>query len=48
MHVNFKTPNNVNTAEKLFYSIRDQIIKAVNNNFVNDNINFDEAIIKLN
>jgi len=48
MHVNFKTPNNVNTAEKLFYSIRDQIIKAANNNFVNDNINFDEAIIKLN
>ena len=43
-----KIPSNINTAEKSIYSVRDVIIKAVNANMFPDNINFDNAIIKLN
>ena len=42
-----KTPSNKNTAQKSIYSVRDQIIKAVNANMFPDNINFDNSIIKL-
>ena len=39
-----KKPNNINSALKNFYSIREQIIKTVTANKFPDNINFDEAI----
>jgi hypothetical protein len=41
---NLLTPGNTNSAVKLFYSIRDQIVKTVNANQFPDNINFDKAI----
>ena len=44
----FKKPNNENSAQKLFYSIRDQIIKTISSNTFNDNFNFDIAIKNLN
>ena len=47
MSQTLKTPSNTNTAQKNFYSVRDNIIKAVYANTFPDNINFDEAIKKL-
>ena len=46
--LNFKKPNNENSAQKLFYSVRDQIIKTISSNKFNDNFNFDIAIKNLN
>ena len=42
-----KKPNNTNSAQKSFYLIRDQIIKAVMCNTFPDSINFDNAIKNL-
>ena len=42
-----KKPNNTNSAQKSFYLIRDQIIKAVMCNTFPDYINFDNAIKNL-
>ena len=47
MSQTLKTPKNTNSAQKSFYSIRDQIIKAVMGNTFPDNINFDSAIKSL-
>ena len=44
----FKKPNNDNSAQKIFYSVRDQIIKTISSNTFNDNFNFDIAIKNLN
>ena len=41
------TPSNTNSAQKSFYSVRDNIIKAVYANTFPDNINFDNAIKSL-
>jgi len=43
-----KTPSNIQSAEKNFYSVRDQIIKTVEENKFPDTINFDKAIKGLN
>ena len=37
-------PSDVNSAQRTFYSVRDQIINAVNANMFPDGINFDRAI----
>ena len=42
-----KIPSNTNTAQRSIYSVRGQIIKAVNANMFPDNINFDNTIVKL-
>ena len=42
-----KTPSNINTAQRQFYSVRDQIIKAVAVNTFPDGVNFDRAINQL-
>jgi len=42
-----KKPNDLNLSQKLFYSIRDKIIKTVYDNKFPDNINFDNAIDSL-
>ena len=47
MSQTIKTPNNINSAQKSFYSVRDQIIKAVSANTFPDTINFDNAIKSL-
>jgi len=47
MSQTIKTPSNTNSAQKLFYSIRDSIIKAVYANTFPDTINFDNAIKNL-
>ena len=41
------TPSNTNSASKIFYSVRDQIIKAVKSNQFPDDITFDSAISSL-
>ena len=43
-----KTPSNTQSAEKNFYSVRDQIIKTVEENKFPDTINFDNVIKGLN
>ena len=43
-----KTPSNIQSAEKNFYSVRDQIIKTVEENKFPDTINFDNVIKGLN
>ena len=43
-----KKPSNTNTAEKLIYSVRDQIVKAVSSNMFPDGVNFDSVINRLN
>ena len=43
-----KTPTNPESAEKNFYSVRDQIIKTVEENKFPDTINFDKVIKGLN
>ena len=48
MNQTIKTPSNINSATKTFYSVRDQIIKAVYENTFPDSINFDNAIKNLN
>ena len=45
--VTTKKPSNINSSQKLFYSSRDQIIKAVSGNIFPDAINFDKAISSL-
>jgi len=47
MSQTIKTPSNTNSAQKLFYSIRDAIIKAVYANTFPDEVNFDNVIKKL-
>ena len=47
MEENLAKPNNVNSAQRRFYSIRDTIIKAVVGNKFPDDINFEEAINNL-
>jgi hypothetical protein len=47
MSQTLKTPSNTNSAQKSFYSVRDNIIKAVYANTFPDTINFDDAIKKL-
>ena len=47
MSQTLKTPSNTNTAQKSFYSVRDNIIKAVYANTFPDSINFDNAIKNL-
>ena len=42
-----KKPSNTNSAQRLIYSVRDQIIKAVYANMFPDNINFDSVISSL-
>ena len=46
--ITYKKPSNANSVEKLFYSIRDQIVKTITSNKFNDNLNFDNAIKNLN
>ena len=48
MNQKLNTPSNKNSAQKNFYSVRDQIIKAVYENTFPDKINFDKAIQALN
>ena len=43
-----KTPSNTQSAEKNFYSVRDQIIKTVEENKFPDTINFDKVINIIN
>ena len=47
MNQTIKKPSNTNSAQKSFYSIRDNIIKAVYANKFPDEINFDDAIKNL-
>ena len=47
MNQTIQKPNNINKAQNSFYSIRDQIIKAVYANNFPDKINFDNAIKNL-
>ena len=42
-----KKPSNANSSSKNFYSIRDQIIRTVNENKFPDNLTFDKAIASL-
>ena len=42
--VSAKKPKNVNTHVKSFYTVRDQIVKAVTDNMFPDGINFDRVI----
>ena len=48
MNENLKTPSSIQSAEKNFYSVRDQIIKTVEENKFPDTINFDKVIKGLN
>ena len=43
-NVELKQPANLNSAQRSFYSVRDQIIRSVNANMFPDGINFDSAI----
>ena len=43
-----KTPSKISSSQKLFYSVRDQIIKEVSENKFPDDINFDKSISNLN
>ena len=45
--VTTKKPSNTNSAQRTFYSVREQIIKAVYANMFPDGVNFDNAINKL-
>ena len=45
--LDFKKPNNINSAQKLFYSVRDQMINTISSNKFNDNLSFDYAIKNL-
>ena len=40
-------PNNANRAQRLFYTVRDQIVQAVSANMFPDGVNFDNSILKL-
>ena len=42
-----KRPSNINTSQRSFYSVRDQIIKSVSANMFPDGVNFDNIITKL-
>ena len=48
MEQTIKTPIKISAAQNLFYSVRNQIIKAVYSNTFPDNINFDSSIKNLN
>ena len=45
--VTTKIPSNTNTAQRLLYSVRDQIEKAVSANMFPDGVNFDNAITRI-
>ena len=45
--VTTKKPSNINTAERLIYSVRNQIVKVVSANMFPDGVNFDSAIDRL-
>ena len=45
--MNLKSPNNPNESQKIFYSVKNQIIKAVNSNSFPEKINFDNSIMSL-
>ena len=45
--VTTKIPSNTNSAQRSFYSVRDQIIKAVSANLFPDGLNFDRVISSL-
>ena len=47
MSETIKTPSDTNSAQKSFYSVRDNIIEAVYTNTFPDTINFDDVINKL-
>ena len=47
MEESLAKPNNVNSAQRTFYSVRDSIIKATNANTFPDDISFEEAINNL-
>ena len=47
MSQTLKTPSNTNAAQKNFYTVRDDIVKAVYANTFPDTISFDEVIKKL-
>jgi hypothetical protein len=47
MDMNLKSPNNPNESQKNFYSVKNQIIKAVNSNSFPEKINFDNSIMSL-
>ena len=47
MSQTLNTPSNTNAAQKNFYSVRDEIVKAVYANTFPDTISFDEVIKKL-
>jgi hypothetical protein len=42
-----KKPANTNSAQRQFYTVRDQIIRAVGSNMFPDNVNFDKVISSL-
>ena len=46
--LDLKKPSKINTSEKLFYSVSEQIIKIITSNKFNDDLNFDSAIKNLN
>ena len=46
-NVTTKKPRNTNSSQRSFYTVRDQIIKAVSANMFPDGINFDNAINRL-
>ena len=48
MKKTLKTPSNTDSATKNFYSVRDKIIKSVEENKFADTENFDKVIKSLN
>ena len=48
MEETLKTPSKISSAQKQFYTVRDQIIKIVYENKFPDDINFDKSIMNLN
>ena len=48
MKKTLKKPRNIESTTKNFYTIRDKIIKSVEENKFPDTVNFDEVIKSLN
>ena len=42
-----KSPGNIKSSNKMFNSVKEQIIEAVNSNIIPDNITFEKAIKSL-
>ena len=40
-------PSNTNRAQRLLYTVKDQIIQAVTANMFPDGVNFDSALVRL-